>query len=158
VAARVLPGYDTWLMPTPVHPFQPRSPDARRGVVAVIVRDGRFLVIRRSASVVAPGACCFPGGAIEPGETEEAALVREIHEELGVPVRPVRRLWHSTTPWGVDLAWWLAAPGPDDHPLPNPAEVESIVWLTGDEMRLTPGLLESNRHFLDALARAEFRL
>lgn len=143
-------------MPAPQHPFQPRSPDARRGAVAVIVREGRFLVIRRSAAVVAPGAYCFPGGAIEAGETEEAALVREIHEELGVPVRPVRRLWQSTTPWGVELAWWLAALEPNDHPLPNPSEVESIVWLTGEQMRLTPGLLESNRHFLDALAREEF--
>lgn len=140
------------------HPFQPRSPNGRRGAVAVIVRDGRFLVIRRSATVVAPGAYCFPGGAIEPGETEERALIREIHEELGVSVEPLRRLWHSVTPWDVELFWWLADLVPHAAPLPNPAEVEAVVWLTAGEMQATEGLLESNRHFLDALARAEFTL
>lgn len=140
------------------HPFQPRSPNARQGVVAVIVRQGRFLVIRRSARVVAPGTYCFPGGAIDAGETEEVALRRELQEELSVAVRPVRRLWRSTTPWGVELAWWLCELGAEDQPLPDPREVESFAWLTGDQMRAIPELLESNRHFLDALDRGEFAL
>ena len=65
----------------------------RRGVVGVVVRDGRMLVIRRSRSVVAPLVYCFPGGGIEAGESEEEALVREFREEIGVTIRPVRRLW-----------------------------------------------------------------
>ena len=63
---------------------------SRQGAVAVVVRDDRFLVIRRSANVVAPGAFCFPGGGIEAGETEERALVREFREELGATIVPVR--------------------------------------------------------------------
>ena len=39
----------------------------RRGVVAVVVLEERFLVIRRSQEVVAPGTYCFPGGAVEAG-------------------------------------------------------------------------------------------
>ena len=39
----------------------------RRGVVGVVVRDGRMLVISRSRSVVAPLVYCFPGGGIEAG-------------------------------------------------------------------------------------------
>ena len=119
--------------------------------MAVIVRDGRMLVIRRSQSVVAPGAFCFPGGGIEPGETEAQALVREIREELGVAVKPVRRIWQSVTPWGVDLAWWLADLAADADPVPNPTEVESLHWHTPQEMAGLPELLESNRDFLDAL-------
>ena len=38
----------------------------------------------------------------------------------------------------------------------NPAEVESFCWLTLDEIRALPQLLESNLHFLDAHARGEF--
>ena len=135
------------------HPYAPPPEHSRRGAVAVIVRDGRFLVIRRSACVVAPGAYCFPGGAIEAGETEQVALVREIREELGVAVEPVRRVWQSVTPWGVHLSWWLGQLADSEQPVPNPAEVESCSWLTPVEMLARPELLESNRHFLAALAQ-----
>ena len=92
----------------------------RRGAVAVIVREGRLLVIRRSGSVVAPWKFCFPGGGIEGQESEEEALVRELREELGCEVTPCRRLWQNVTPWGVHLAWWLAELPPDVEPAPNP--------------------------------------
>jgi 8-oxo-dGTP diphosphatase len=130
----------------------------RRGVVAVIRRGERLLVIRRSQSVVAPGAYCFPGGAIERDETEEQALVREIAEELGADVRPLRRIWSNTTSWSVELSWWLVDVEPACEYCPNPAEVESIHWLTAEEMRELPELLESNRHFLRALAMGEIVL
>jgi 8-oxo-dGTP diphosphatase len=120
----------------------------RRGVVGVARRDGRLLVIRRSQSVVAPGIYCFPGGGIEPGESEEEALVREFREEVGAAITPVRRVWQCTTAWKVDLAWWLVALPPETVLRPNPAEVESIHWLTPEEMTRLPDLLESNREFL----------
>jgi 8-oxo-dGTP diphosphatase len=138
-------------------PHEPLLP-ARRGVVAVIVEKDRLLVIRRSQHVVAPGAFCFPGGGIEADESESDALIREIAEELGVCVRPVRPLWTSVTPWNVHLTWWL---GEVDHGcawLPNPAEVESIHWLTPQEIKQLPALLESNHHFLRALDEGEIVL
>jgi 8-oxo-dGTP pyrophosphatase MutT (NUDIX family) len=123
--------------------------------VAVIVRERHFLVIRRSRHVVAPLAYCFPGGAVEPGESEEDALVREIREELGTTIRPLRRLWESITPWGVPLAWWLGELDADAAIAPDPAEVDSVGWYTPEEMRGLPGLLASNLAFLDALALGE---
>lgn len=130
----------------------------RRGAVGVICRDDRLLVIRRSELVAAPGAYCFPGGAIDGDETEQAALVRELHEELSVIATPRRRLWESTTSWGVWLAWWLAEIPPNVKPIPNPAEVAALHWLTTSEMRALPGLLSSNHAFLDALAAGEIEL
>jgi 8-oxo-dGTP pyrophosphatase MutT (NUDIX family) len=136
-------------------PYPDAAPGARRGAVAVIVREGRFLVIRRSRHVVAPSAYCFPGGEIEPGESEEEALVREISEELRVRIRPIRRLWQSITPWDVALTWWHSELDAAQAITPNPAEVESVHWLTPDEMTGLSGLLESNHAFLDALAAGE---
>lgn len=130
----------------------------RRGAVAVIVRQGRFLVIRRSLGVVAPRQYCFPGGAIEPGESEQEALVREIREELDVEILPLCRLWRSVTPWRVDLAWWLGQLPTEAEPAPNPAEVESVHWYTPGEMEVLPGLLESNLAFLEALRKGEFQI
>jgi 8-oxo-dGTP diphosphatase len=125
--------------------------DKRRGAVAVIARDRRLLVIRRAACVAAPGKYCFPGGGIEGDETEEQALVRELREELAATARPVRRLWRNVTPWGVDLAWWLAELDEQAELIPNPAEVASIHWFTLADLDSLDGLLESNRQFLQVL-------
>jgi 8-oxo-dGTP diphosphatase len=123
----------------------------RHGVVAVVVRKGQFLVIRRSDKVIAPGMIAFPGGGIEGEESEAETLVREIHEELGVAITPVRRVWRSVTPWNVELAWWLGRIDDDQVLKPDPAEVASTHWVSTDEMRKLPNLLESMHQFLDAL-------
>ena len=52
--------------------------------VALIDRDGRVLVGKRRATTSFGGFWEFPGGKIEPGETPEAALVRELQEELAI--------------------------------------------------------------------------
>jgi len=128
----------------------------KRGVVAVIRREERLLVIRRSQHVVAPGALCFPGGAIEAGETEESALIRELQEELNVEVRPQRRIWQSVTPWQVAISWWQAELAVVGTPVPNPAEVASVHWMTLDELRGSAELLESNHAFLEICGNSDF--
>jgi len=130
----------------------------KRGVVAVIPRGERLLVIRRSQLVIAPGAYCFPGGGIEANEDERTAVVRECREELGVACRPQRELWQSVTPWHVELSWWLAELPSDVSLIPNDDEVESVHWLTPPEMRALSDLLTSNLHFLDSWERGEFEL
>jgi 8-oxo-dGTP diphosphatase len=129
-----------------------------RGAVAIAIRDGRMLVIRRSAHVVAPMVYCFPGGGIENGESEEEALVRECFEEVGVTLKPVRRLWECVTAWKVHLAWWLAEIAFDAEPMLNPREVESIHWFTPAEMSALPDLLPSNKDFLDLVLRGKISL
>ncbi len=54
--------------------------------VALVDGDGRLLVQRRPAGTSLAGLWEFPGGKIEPGETPEAALVRELREELAIDV------------------------------------------------------------------------
>jgi len=52
--------------------------------VALIDRDGRVLLAQRPEGKTMAGLWEFPGGKVEPGETPEAALIRELHEELGI--------------------------------------------------------------------------
>lgn len=56
--------------------------------VAMCGADGRWLMQRRAPGRQHAGMWEFPGGKVEPGETPEAALVRELAEELGVTVLP----------------------------------------------------------------------
>lgn len=57
--------------------------------VALIDTDGRVLLAQRPAGKSLAGLWEFPGGKVEPGETPEAALIRELREELGIDT------WHS---------------------------------------------------------------
>ena len=59
---------------------------------AVIVRDGRVLVARRAPGERFAGRWEFPGGKVEPGESPEAGLKRELREELALDVQVGRLL------------------------------------------------------------------
>lgn len=57
--------------------------------VGILIRpDGRFLLTSRPPGKVYAGYWEFPGGKLEPGESVEQALARELHEELGVTLDP----------------------------------------------------------------------
>jgi 8-oxo-dGTP diphosphatase len=55
-------------------------------VAGVVIRDRTVLAARRTYPVEVAGRWECPGGKVEPGETEQAALVRELAEELGITV------------------------------------------------------------------------
>ena len=91
---------------TSAQPIKPhRKPS--HGAVAIVIENGKFLVIRRSATVRAPNMLCFAGGTIEQGETPEQTIVREMQEELGLQVTCERHVWQSKTSWGTQLEWML---------------------------------------------------
>lgn len=103
---------------------------------AVIVRDGRLLLIRRGEVERSPGRWTVPGGFIGLGETPPAAAAREAVEEAGVPARilglaaPPRRL---PTPDGrghVLLSFLAAA---EEDPRAG-EEVAEVRWCAPDEV------------------------
>lgn len=78
-----------------------------RVVGAVIELDGSYLITQRRPNAVLPLLWEFPGGRVEEGETDVAALGREIHERLGVDVE-VSQPWicfrtHPYEHYTVDL-------------------------------------------------------
>ena len=104
--------------------------------VALIDRKGRVLVQRRPAGKMLAGLWEFPGGKIEPGETPEAALVRELAEELGIVVDPAH----------LAPAAFASAPLAGRHLLlllyicrewagtPRPLDAEELLWCRPAEL------------------------
>ncbi len=73
--------------------------DGRSAVVvaaAIVERDGRWLMARRLKGTHLEGLWEFPGGKVDPGESLEACLIRELAEELGVDSRVGRLRWSTT--------------------------------------------------------------
>lgn len=119
---------------------------------AVIQRaDGAFLLARRPAGKVYAGYWEFPGGKVEAGEAAERALVRELHEELGIdactafpwitrvfayPHATVRLNFFRVTAWKGD---------------PHPREDQAIAWQRSDAVPAEP-MLPANAPVLAALA------
>jgi len=61
-------------------------------VAGILERDGRILICQRKADQAHPLKWEFPGGKVEAGEEPEAALQRELNEELGIVAGPVREM------------------------------------------------------------------
>ena len=131
---------------------RPKQPDGRvHGVIVACRRaDGRWLCIRRSDRVAAPLRVCFPGGAVEVGESQESAVVREMREELGVTVDPIRRVWHWDSPGDLTLWGWTAT-CPTADLRPDAFEVADVLWLDPDEIVGHPDAMPSNRDFVAAV-------
>lgn len=118
---------------------------------AVIQRaDGAFLLARRPAGKVYAGYWEFPGGKVESGEAAERALVRELHEELGIDACTaypwITRLYaypHAT----VRLSFFRVTAWKGD---PHPREQQAIAWQRFG-MPLAEPMLPANAPVLAAL-------
>ncbi|MEY9215387.1 (deoxy)nucleoside triphosphate pyrophosphohydrolase [Thermobifida halotolerans] len=106
-------------------------------VGAAIIRGGAVLAAQRAEPAHMRGRWEFPGGKVDPGETEEIALVRECREELGVDVRPLGRFDREVdfparpgAPRAV-LRLWTAELHDGE---PRPLEHMALRWLTADTL------------------------
>ena len=105
------------------------------GVAAVIERAGKFLITLRLET--SPMGHCweFPGGKIEPGETIEQCAVRECEEEIGVAVRPLRRLreeWYDYPHGRVHLHFVLCEIVSGE---PKPIQCREAKWIKPEEFK-----------------------
>ncbi len=96
-------------------------------------------------------------GFVEPGETVEAAVRREVAEETGIPVGPVRFLASQPWPFPASLMLGCAAEATGDTITVDPVELEDACWVTREEMvevmggrhaRLRPARRGAIAHFL----------
>ncbi len=118
--------------------FRDFVPDQRERRWAVLVplvqQQGRWHLlfeVRASGLDRQPGEICFPGGALEPGETAEQCALRETEEELGIPPSAVSVISPLDSVDPIDagrLRPILAelAPGAEERIVLNPEEVREV--------------------------------
>ncbi|MFA6961103.1 MAG: (deoxy)nucleoside triphosphate pyrophosphohydrolase [Opitutaceae bacterium] len=105
-------------------------------VCALIERDGCVLMAQRPAHKHLGGKWEFPGGKIEPGETSEAALHRELQEELGCTVeilRPLAPHTHAYATVTVQLIPFVVRLAPDSG-APQTHEHAALRWVPASEL------------------------
>lgn len=120
-------------------------------VGAAVIRSGRVLAARRTRPPELVGRWEFPGGKVESSETEPAALVREIREELDAEVHVGRELARATSGTQVQLVVYLCelvGRSPQQG-----ADHDRLRWLTGLELD-TVDWLDADREVLPAVHRA----
>ena len=103
-------------------------------IVAVIINDDKILVIERAPTVRGAGYWAPVSGKVEPGESQDSAVVRESMEEVALTVRPVREVWENiSTGETYRLHWWLAEYVAGELTL-DEREASAARWVTAEEI------------------------
>ena len=123
-------------------------------VVAAAILDaaGRVLIAERPAGKHMAGRWEFPGGKVAPGEPEEAALARELEEELGIEVtgaRPVMRLTHRYPDREIELSMWVVERYRGE---PRALDGQRLKWVERAQLA-GEDILEADRPFVAALVQ-----
>jgi 8-oxo-dGTP diphosphatase len=103
-------------------------------VAAAIITDGRVLACERSAPAEVAGRWEFPGGKVEPGETDEQALARECVEELGVRVEVGARIGPDVPLAHGRAVLRVFAVRLLDGEEPRALEHSAMRWLSADQL------------------------
>lgn len=122
---------------------QAKSPPLRRVrvVAAVIEKDGRYLVTQRRPTALLPLLWEFPGGKVEPEESDEDALKREVRHRLGVEVQVhtlISSVVHEYEKYHLELQLFECSLADGE---PRPLKVHEYRWVTSaefDRLEFTP--------------------
>jgi 8-oxo-dGTP diphosphatase len=108
--------------------------------VVLVDADGRILLAQRPEGKAMAGLWEFPGGKVEPGETPEAALIRELHEELGIDtwtscLAPLSFASHSYAEFHLLMPVFICRRWDG---IVTPHEGQKLAWVTPDRLRDYP--------------------
>ncbi|MDV7270629.1 8-oxo-dGTP diphosphatase MutT [Thioclava sp. A2] len=108
--------------------------------VALIDPDGRILLAQRPEGKSLAGLWEFPGGKVEPGETPEACLIRELKEELGIDtwqscLAPLTFASHSYDEFHLMMPLFACRKW---QGIVTPQEGQQLAWVRANELRNYP--------------------
>ena len=108
--------------------------------VALVDADGRVLIAQRPAGKALAGLWEFPGGKLDPGERPEAALIRELDEELGIAVKeaclaPLTFASHAYPNFHLLMPLWVCRRWEGTV---APREGQALKWVRAGKLRDYP--------------------
>ncbi len=108
--------------------------------VALVDVDGRVLLAQRPAGKPMAGLWEFPGGKVEPGETPELALIRELEEELGIStwsscLAPLTFASHAYDNFHLLMPLFICRKWKGQ---PHPREGQALKWVKAGDLRNYP--------------------
>jgi 8-oxo-dGTP diphosphatase len=124
--------------------------------VALVDADGRVLLAQRPPGKTLAGLWEFPGGKVEPGETPEETIVREVREEIGVETKvaclaPLTFASHSYEDFHLLMPLYVCR---RFWGIPEPREGQTLKWVRPRNMRdypMPPADLPLIPHLIDLL-------
>ncbi len=103
-------------------------------VAGAVIHDGRVLVARRTRPAELAGRWELPGGKVEPGESDAAALARELREELRIDVQAGRPIGPDVELGDRTVLRCLSARPMDPTSAIEPVEHDEIRWLSAADL------------------------
>ena len=126
-------------------------------VAGLIFRDGRLLACQRRESGAFPLKWEFPGGKVEPGESFEECLIREIAEELDIQVAVGQQFGvvkHSFTHFKMRMVVFMCS---FVSGTPKAIGCDTFAWVTRDELE-SYAFPVSDRNVITALRRGDYKM
>ena len=117
--------------------------------IIVLIERGRELLLARSRRFV-PGMYSVLAGFVEPGETLEEAVVREVREEVGISIGSIRYFESQPWPFPHSLMIGFTATYEGGEISLDDKEIEDAAWFTPENLPPLPGKISIARKLIDA--------
>lgn len=130
--------------------FYPRISPA----VIVLIRKGHEILLARSPNFP-PDMYSLIAGFVEPGETAEAAVIREIKEEVGIEVKNIRYFGTQAWPFPNSLMIGFTAEYKSGEIQPDGFEIEDAEWFSAEKLPSLPGKISISRKLIDHFLEEE---
>jgi NAD+ diphosphatase len=124
-------------------------------VIVLIERDERILLAR--SPHFAPGRFGIIAGFVEPGESLEDAVRREVREEVGIEIGDLRYFGSQPWPFPHGIMLGFTARWASGELTPDPAEISEAGWFGFDDMPQIPQKMSIARRLIDDWARRHGR-
>ncbi|MFC3607334.1 NAD(+) diphosphatase [Stutzerimonas tarimensis] len=121
-------------------------------MITLVTRADEVLLARSSRH--APGMYSTLAGFVEPGETVEQCVVREVFEEVGVQVSELRYMGSQNWPFPHALMLGFHAEYVGGEIVPQPEEIEDARWFAIDRLPALPGRRSIARYLIDRYVAA----